>query len=634
MRLFIAEKPSVAKAIAAELGVTGKGDGYIACGNDRITWCFGHMLEQEEPDFYTEDTIPCHEKTGKKLWRAEDLPIIPETWALKPKEDAKKQLNIIGELLKEANTVVHAGDSDREGQLLVDEVLQWFDNRKKVLRFWVAAHDSISLQRGLATLKDNVSFEGFSNAALARARADWLIGMNLSRAFTLKASRGGSYALLTVGRVQTPTLAMVVARDKEIESFQAIPYYLIKAVMQHEKGSFIALWQPKETQAHLDSERRLLDAGNAQEIAAKISDKEGLVTEYRVDKKTRYHPKVYSLSEITLVASNRFGYSAEVTLNTCQSLYENHKLTTYPRTDCGYLPESQHQDAPGILEALFAVNPALQDLIVKTDTGIKSRTWDDSKVTAHFGIIPTMHKGNLAALSETERNIYDLIVKSYIAQFYPVHEYSSTVVRMVIADECFETTGTTVINEGWCQVFNEESDNKASQKLPFMQADEKITCMKAEVENSKTRPPARFTEGTLQKAMENIHLYMTDEAHKKILRDGDGIGTSATRASIISELKRRGYLEVNGKQILSTLSGRSILNALPEAVKSPILTAVFERMLKSMEKSPELLDVFVTRQAELVSEEVRKANQGSIRIAGLQKKKSTIHAGKKSKKQV
>src|SRR5690554_1241231 len=219
MRLFIAEKPSVAKAIAAELGTTGKGDGFIECGSDKVTWCFGHMLEQADPDEYTPDDVP-RGPSGRKVWRVDELPIIPDTWILKPKDDAKKQLNIIGKLLKESNEVVNAGDPDREGCLLVDEVLEHFRYSKPVRRFWVSAQDSVSVRRGLDALKNNADYRGWSDAARGRQRADWLIGMNLSRAYTLRAQRGGSRALLTVGRVQTPTLALVVGRDKDIEGFK------------------------------------------------------------------------------------------------------------------------------------------------------------------------------------------------------------------------------------------------------------------------------------------------------------------------------------------------------------------------------------------------------------------------------
>ncbi|STX59229.1 DNA topoisomerase [Legionella geestiana] len=465
MRLFIAEKPSVAKAIAEELGVTGKGEGYLECGQDKITWCFGHMLECAEPDEYTADDAPRNPATGKKLWRVEDLPIIPEVWKVLPKEDAKKQLKTIARLLKEASTIVNAGDSDREGQLLIDEVLDHFENTKPVLRFWVSAHDAVSLQRGLASLKSNDGFKGLGLAALGRARADWLIGMNLSRAYTLRAARGGSRALLTVGRVQTPTLALVVARDKDIESFKSQPYYTIKAAIQYKNHAFVANWRASDAQRGLDSENRLVDTAVANALIETLNGAPGHIVTYKQEPKTRIQPRAYSLSDITLLASSKYGFSAAEVLDACQALYETHKLTSYPRTDCAYLPESQHADAPDILEALSDINPEMQELIAHADTRIKSKTWDDAKVGVHHGIIPTRHRGNVARLSNTERAIYELIVRAYIAQFYPVHEFLSTTVEMDIKGETFETRGNTVIKNGWRDVYterDEESENEAA----------------------------------------------------------------------------------------------------------------------------------------------------------------------------
>ncbi|BCM78171.1 DNA topoisomerase III [Aeromonas caviae] len=622
MRLFIAEKPSVAKAIASELGQTGKGDGWIQCGSDKITWCFGHMLELAEPDEYTPDDVPRNDK-GKKIWRVEELPIVPSEWILQPKDDAKAQLNTIGRLLKEATVIVNAGDPDREGQLLVDEVLEHFGCHKPVQRFWVSAQDSVSVRRGLDALKDNATYRGWADAAKGRSRADWLIGMNLSRAYTLRAQRGGSRSLLTIGRVQTPTLNLVVMRDREIEAFKPIPYHKIAAEIRHAGGSFIAAWNPREDQAGLDAEGRLTDTAIANSLVEKVTGQAGSIVGYEQTAKKSAHPLAFALSDITLLASNKFGYSAEEVLNVCQSLYETHKLTSYPRTDCPYLPESQHADAPRVLAALKVVNPELASVIDKGDVSIKSKTWNDSKITAHHGIIPTMHQGNKAALNEKERAIYDLIVRAYIAQFYPLHEFLSTGVEVLVADERFTANGKVITKNGWHDVFQaEEEEDKdkeeesKSQKLPPMKNGDNVTCIQAQRKDAKTRAPAPFTEGTLIRAMENIHRFVTDPQHKQLLRDGDGIGTSATRAAVISDLKRRTFLEVKGKQIRSTPLGRGMIDALPEVVKSPVLTAIFERTLKGVEEGKASLDDFIQKQVAFVTNEVTKANNGAVKVGG------------------
>lgn len=621
MRLFIAEKPSVAGALAQELGVTGKGDGYIDCGTDKITWCFGHMLELAEPDEYTADDVPRHPKSNKKMWRVDELPIIPQAWIIKPKNEAKKQLKIIQQLLKEATLIVNAGDSDREGQLLIDEVLEYFNNQKPVVRFWVSAHDPISLQRGLALMKDNAQFKGLSRAALGRSRADWLIGMNLSRAYTLSAKRGGSHTLLTVGRVQTPTLALVVARDREIEAFKSKDYYTIKAAFQIGNHAFLATFHADEHQEGLDSEGRLIELAIANHIITEVSGHTGLITQYTQEHQKRNHPRAYSLSDITLSASQKWGYTALEVLDACQALYETHKLTSYPRTDCGFLPESQLSDAPNVLEALKQVNPDLIPLIERCDTRIKSTTWDDSKVGAHYGIIPTQHAGSRAGLNEKEQAVYSLIVRAYLAQFYPLHEYLSTTVEIEVNGIRFKASGTTLIHKGWREVYATADEDEPEvieehHNLPVMKMNDAVTCIKATRIDAKTKPPSRFTEGTLQRAMENIHRYIEEKEHKKMLKEGDGIGTSATRASIISELKRREYLQTKGRTISSTPLGKSIIDSLPEVVKSPVLTAINERILKEMEQDETLFEPFIERQIQFVTDWVKKANGEAMLIAG------------------
>ena len=612
MRLFIAEKPSVAKAIAAELGNVKRADGYLQCGSDRVTWCFGHILEMAKPSHYGE-------RYAK--WRAEDLPIIPQNWVLLPKEDAKAQLTVIGRLLKDATDIVNAGDPDREGQLLVDEVLDHFAVRRNIKRFWVSAQDSVSIQRGLAALKNNDDYQGLKNAALARQRADWLIGMNFSRAYTLRAQRGGAQkTVLTVGRVQTPTLALVVARDREIEAFKPVAYVAIQATIKHANGDFRASWKAKDDQAGLDSEGRLVDRTIAEAIIKATTGQSGILKEYRQEPKADGQPRVYALSDITLKASNKFGYSAEDVLKACQALYETHKLTSYPRTDCDYLPDSQHADASRVLAALKYVNPGFSKLIEGADPTIKSKTWNDAKITAHHGIIPTMHKGDASRLTDIERNIYELILRAYLAQFYPAHEYMSTTVAVDVQSEVFTASGKIVTRNGWRDVYQIElEDNDTdddTQPLPHMTQDDPVSCAQVNAKVMKTKPPARFNEGTLGKAMENVHKLVSDPEERKILKEGDGIGTSATRAAIISELRRREFLEAKGKQIISTTLGRGLIDTLPENVKSASLTAFYESMLKEIEGGQCTVDAFIEQQARFIRDQVAEANSGASTVAG------------------
>lgn len=621
MRLYIAEKPSVANAIAEELGVTRKDSGFIECGPAaRVTWCFGHMLEQAGPDDYIPDDAP-RTKTGAKIWRVEDLPIIPSSWTLNPKEDCVKQLGVIKKLLASATDVVNAGDCDQEGQLLVDEVLEHFGNQKPVLRFWVGSIDPTTVRRGLEQLQDNRAYAGWADAARARQRADWLVGFNMSRAYTLRAARGGTRTVLAVGRVQTPVLALVVARDREIEAFKPIPFHKIKATFRHADGTFVAQWLPSEDQRGLDSEGRMIDTTLCDELVSAAKGAKGQITTYQQEPKKTPHPLTFSLTDMTAAASAKWGYSAEDVLNICQSLYEKHKLTSYPRTDSAYLPEAQHADAAAVLAAIKEVNPHLAALVDAADPKIKSRTWNTEKAPVHHGIIPTMKRGSLASLSEQEKNLYGLIVRAYLAQFYPVHEYLRTTVIVDLEGREFSAAGNVVIKKGWKQIFDQSDDaseeaNDDDQQLPRMKAGESVECDAANRTDEKTRPPARFTEGTLLRAMENIHKFVVESEHKKLLREGDGIGTPATRATILAELQRRGYLETKGKQLLSSALGRGIIDVLPEVIKSPIMTALWQRMLVDIQQGKGTLDAFMKRQHDFVRKQVEKANAGAVAVQG------------------
>lgn len=615
MRLFIAEKPSVAKAIAGELGVTGKGRGYIECGADMVTWCIGHMLELVEPDEYTAADAP-RNASGKKIWRVEDLPIIPQQWVMKPKDEYADQLAAIGQLVGKADVIVHAGDPDAEGQALVDNVLRHFDCAAPVIRYWVNATDTVSIQRGLASLKDNAEYAGHGKSATARARGDWLIGMNVSRAYTLAAQRGGSRALVTAGRVQSPTLSLVVTRDREIEAFKPVPYFKVEAAFAHKSGAFVAEWIMTDDQVGTDSEGRLVDASVADVVVKAVAGQSSKVSEFSQTPGKRNQPLTYSLSDITLAAAGKWGYSADDVLTTCQQLYDpGLSLTTYPRTDSGYLPETQFADAPEVMAAIRSVYPEMADLIDGADLSIRSDTWNTAKAPVHHGIIPTMHKGSMAGLTDMQRNIYDLIVRSYIAQFYPRHEYKTTNITVELAERKFVAQGREITRPGWYVVYGDVDDD-AQQILPAVKKGDAVACAGAKRIDSKTKAPPRFNEGTLRKAMENIHKYVADPEQKKLLRDGEGIGTAATQASTITELKERKYLEVKGKAIVSTPLGRGVHDALPEIVRSPVLTALFERMLKSIQGGNSSIDEFVNKQADLVRGLVNTANSGAIKVAG------------------
>lgn len=611
MRLFIAEKPSVAKAIVAELGCVTRGDGFITCKDGSVvTWCFGHLLEQAEPDAYLPDDVP-RTKKGSKVWRFEDLPIYPKNWKLLPKNDkgVKKQLATIGKLLKKASLVVHAGAPDREGQLLVDEVLEHFRYTGRVQRFWVSAQDSASIRKGLTNLRDNETFDGMRLAALGRSRADWLLGMNLSRAYTLARQAQGKKELIAVGRVQTSTLALVAKRDVAIRDFKPVPYFVIKARLGGGKP-FTAVWEPEESQAGIDEQKRLVDRCIAAALQQRLKAV-GQATVVRCSRtpKKIAQPKAFSLADIQLGASNQFGFSAEKTLNLCQSLYETHKATSYPRTDCSFLPESQYADAKNVLAAIAKTMPPLAGLVAKCDCSIQSPTWNDKKITAHHGIIPTQQAADGSKFSDDERKIYRLIAERYLSNFLPAHEYLACSIELRIATERFSAKGRLVTKPGWKVVTSAADEDKADdegQALPELKSGLQLPVSGIDCEEERTKPPAAFTEGTLIRAMENIHQAVNDPQSKKFLKEGDGIGTPATRAAIIAELKRKKYLEVKGKKIVATELGLHLLQVVPDVMKNPVLTALFERILREVEAGNVPLDVFIEKQKQLVINELRR----------------------------
>ncbi len=628
MRLFIAEKPSVAKAIADALGVVRRDGVSIHCQNENVvTWCFGHLLEQAEPDDYLPDTIP-RTKKGKKIWRIQDLPIFPDEWIVSPRDDAgvKRQLNAIGSLISRAESIVNAGDPDREGQLLVDEVIEHFHATQPVARFWVSAVDPASIQKGLKALKVNADFAGMRDAARGRSRADWLLGMNLSRAYTLfNQPQFGRGELIAVGRVQTPTLTMVARRDYAVRHFKPQPYLTITAALRAQEKDFTAKWKPRENQKGMDEEGKLLiDLAVGKALIEKLSqEKTATVTSAETKRKKALQPKAYSLADIQIEASRLFGYTAEDTLNICQSLYEEHKITSYPRTDCSFLPESQHADAPEVLAAIARTFPATAAAVAKADPKIKSPTFNDKKITAHHGIVPVANSVPWERLNEKEKNLYRLIAKRYIAQFYPVHEYDATEILLDLGGETFSAKGNVVVKKGWKILYatapkaadkasdkNEKSGKKKEaeedQQLPALKKGDVADVLAVTGKEAQTKPPAYFTEGTLIAAMENIWRSFDDEKLQAQLKEAGGIGTPATRAAIISELRRKTYLEADGKVLHCTELGRSLLKKVSPQIRSAVLTAKFEEKLKLVEKGECGIDEFVADYEAFIRTELDK----------------------------
>lgn len=589
MLLYIAEKPSLGRAIAAALpGPHQKGQGWIRCGSGdtaaTVSWCIGHLLEPAEPARYN---------PAWKKWRQEDLPMFPEKWEVMPKDSVRQQLKVLESLIRQASTIVHAGDPDREGQLLVDEVLRYFGANVPVQRILINDLNPSAVAKAVQAPRDNREFRRLSHSALARQRADWLYGINLTRFYTLSYQQQGEQGVYSVGRVQTPVLGLVVERDNTIEHFEPKPYFRIEAsfTAQEEDADqrpFTARWVPDEQfQEHLDEENRLLDRGFAEQITADVEGRPGTVTEARFRDRPEPPPLPLSLSALQIEAGRLFRMGAKEVLDTAQNLYERHQLITYPRSDCRYLPEGHFAQREQVVRAIGRVAPDLAEACDCSDLERRTAAWNDQQVDAHHAIIPTSRPSAKGQLSPAEANIYGLISRYYLMQFAAdaVHREGRLTVR--VAHHQFRATETAVLEPGWktLELKKRESRNEPQKApLPRLDKGEPVFCGETRIAERKTQPPQHFTDATLLSAMTNIARFVTDPELRKTLRETDGLGTEATRAAIIDTLFKRDYLFRDSRHIRATEKGKALIGALPESVSKPDRTAVWEATLETIRR--------------------------------------------------
>ncbi|WP_017430535.1 DNA topoisomerase III [Vreelandella jeotgali] len=570
MRLIIAEKPSLARAIADALpGRAQKRDGALYADDTVVTWCLGHLLEQAPPEAYD---------AADKQWRLDRLPIVPAAFKHVPRPKARGQLAVIRRLLKQAGTVVHAGDPDREGQLLVQEVVEYLGYRGPVKRLLVNDLNRPAVARALGQLADNAEFAPLYRAARARSRADWLYGINLTRAWTLLGRQAGHDGVLSVGRVQTPVLGLIVRRDTAIREFVPWPFYPLWVNVRVAGGEFCAWWVPGPPHP-LDDRGRLLDRTPADALAEALPGREGRVAQLHQRQKRQAPPLPYSLSALQVDAARRYGLSARAVLDTCQALYERHRLITYPRSDCRYLPKAHLAEAQRTLAGACRSDATLQGWLAGADFSLRSKAWDDGKVGAHHALAPSGKTPDLDRLSATEGKVFRLITRNLVAQFYPPLLTFETRTELAIDGETFRAGGQQVLDPGWKPLFTSREE---APPLPPMTQGETCRVQNAGVEAQETRPPEPFTDASLIKAMMNIGRYVDDPEVKRTLRNTDGLGTEATRAGIIETLVARGYLVRQQKALRATRLGAALIGALPEAVATPERTALWEQRLGAM----------------------------------------------------
>jgi DNA topoisomerase-3 len=586
MKLFIAEKPSLARAIVDVLPKPHKkNDGYIEAGNgDVVTWCIGHLLEQAPPEDYD---------IKYKKWVVEHLPIIPEQWKLKPKPKTRKQLTVIKRLIKQADTIVNSGDVDREGQILVDEAISFSGASKSkidnALRCLITDMNFNAVKKAVDNLKPNKNYIPLAVSALSRARADWLYGLNMTRLCTLQGQKSGYQGVLSIGRVQTPILGLVVNRDIEIENFISKPFYEVLAHITTKNGEkYQGKWKPsKACVPFMDEEKRILSKKLAENVVNRINDKPAKIEKVTQDKKQQVASLPFSLSGLQISAAKAFGMSAKQVLDICQQLYEKHKLITYPRSDCQYLPTEHLNDVPAVTNAMSNVSEKLADMLKNADLKKRSRAWNNKKVSAHHAIIPTAKNNPTGALSNDEAKIYEIISRQYIAQFYPNFEYMDKQIDTIIDGGLFISKQKDIIKNGWKDLFpssNKSKDNSgfSAIKLPNVIAGDCVHCLHGELVEKNTSPPKYFTDATILGALTGIARYVTNAEIKKLLRDTDGLGTEATRAGIIELLFKRQFLVRKGKDIRATEIGKKLITSLPVQISQPDMTALWESQLESI----------------------------------------------------
>ena len=616
MKVCIAEKPSVARSIAAVLGANEAHDGYMEGNGYRVTWTFGHLCELKEPAEYA---------TRWRRWSLVHLPIVPERFGIKLKEDngIKHQFDVICRRVSEADEVINCGDAGQEGELIQRWVLQLAGCKAPIRRLWLSSMTEEAIREGFDHLHDSAEYERLYYAGMTRAIGDWLLGINATRLYTLKYRSGDSRRLLSVGRVQTPTLALIVERAEEIEHFVPEPYWEIKTIY-------------RET-TFATTSGRYSTVDRAQKILDKITGKLFSVTKVTKKKGKETPPHLFDLTSLQIEANKKLGLSADETLRTIQALYER-KLVTYPRVDTTYITEDVFAKCPEILNNLYQHHRMLSDLI--SPLGHKKlrkrkSVVDNSKVTDHHAIIPTGEVGVLT--TNEERQIYDLIARRFIAAFYPDMQYEQTTVQGAVEGVRFRANGRVITDQGWQGVVKPDEEKESGDEeqstgiMPaFVEGEQGPH--KPELQEKQTRPPRAYTEATLLRAMETAGKLVESEEMKEALKQ-NGIGRPSTRAAIIETLLSRDYIRKQRKALLPTPLGRELIHVIrDDMLKSVELTGQWERKLRQIESGEYDARQFISDLTQKVTRMVTEVIRDPRTMSALIEEEKSSPSGDKAKK--
>lgn len=600
--LVLAEKPSVGRDIARVLQCSKKGNGYFEGNQYIVTWALGHLVTLADPEVYGQQY---------SSWRIEDLPIMPSPLRLVIIKESNKQFHAVKQQMKrnDVKEIVIATDAGREGELVARWIIEMAHVNKPIKRLWISSVTDKAIREGFRNLKDGKAYDHLYASAAARAEADWLVGINATRALTCKHN-----AQLSCGRVQTPTLAIVAKREEEIRQFTPKPYYGLTAVAQ---GPIQLQWQDPETKDVKSFSKEKMDrllASLKQEQSAEVIE----IT--KAHKKT-FAPQLYDLTELQRDANRIFGFSAKETLSIMQGLYEHHKVVTYPRTDSRYLSADIVETLPDRVKAVQMKPYApLAAKVLRAPIKANKSFVDDSKVSDHHAIIPTEQSVLLSDLSDRERKIFDLVVKRFLAVLFPAFEYEQTTIQAKIGSERFIARGKIVLAQGWREVYDydvEDEDSKSGvseQTLPKIAKGDRLRLQSVSQTKGETKPPEPFTEATLLSAMENPARYMANESKELIKTIGEtgGLGTVATRADVIEKLFNSFLFEKRGKHIFVTAKGKQLLELVPDDLQSPTLTAQWEQKLGAIAKGSLNKQAFISdikTYAKTVVQEIKNSEK-------------------------
>jgi len=598
MKLIVAEKPSVGRDIAASLGRGRKEKGAMVGDGWMVTWALGHLAELAPPDAYGEEY---------KRWRLESLPIVPEKFKVRVNYRTRDQFSVVKSLMRDpaVTEVVNACDAGREGELIFAYLYGLSGCKKPVKRLWISSLTPEAIRDGFSSLRDGASMKPLEDAARSRGEADWIVGMNATRAYSVRFGRPGN--VLSVGRVQTPTLKLLVGREQEIEAFKPEKFWTVYARFAREESTYDGVW-------FKDKQNRLKEKDAADEVAGKVRGGTGTVRKAGKKTATEKPPLLYDLTELQRNANARFGFTAERTLRIAQTLYEERKLITYPRTSSRYLSKDMIPTLKKRVEATEALPelaPFAGKLLALDKLPISKRTVDDSKVTDHHAIIPTNKKAS-AELPPDEAKVYDLVARRFLAVFFPDARFENTTVVTEVREETFLSKGRIVLETGWRALYPDGVGGRKEKEppvLPQIERGQEWRVAKVAVKEGETKPPPRYSESALLGAMETAGKFVEDEELRQSMKDS-GLGTPATRAATIERLIKVGYVERERKALVPTEKGRTLIGLLGESqLSSPELTANWERRLANMEKGAASRDEFmqdIDGFARSLVEEVRK----------------------------